>query len=47
MVQGMGFEPTRPGGHKSLKLACLPVPPPLLISLTFVLAGAIIAKTKL
>lgn len=26
MVSEVGFEPTRPNGHKHLKLACLPIP---------------------
>ena len=26
LVRAMGLEPTRPYGHKHLKLACLPIP---------------------
>ncbi len=29
LVQRMGFEPTQANAHYPLKVACLPIPPPL------------------
>ena len=44
MVHGMGLEPTRDYSHYPLKVACLPIPPPVHMKFCFLLCIFIIAS---